>query len=205
VRVGNSATTNSEARSEADVLEEIRDERLTEVEDLANEIGVVYHELVQPRWDAEPRHFSRTLYAYVMAAFSFVDLFSTYRYTDASQTQRMRRFVSDRLGADPLAAALAIKLWRHTLMHTANPQVLVEKATGMRYRWLLHWEAELPRDQHLTLTAAAANESILNLAASYLAHDLLSAARTLFDDASASPELRQRLIAADRSIREAEL
>lgn len=91
-------------------LQAIRGERLTEIADLEDEIGTVCRELVAPRWDVDPRHFARTLYAYVMAAFSFVDLLSSYRYSGASQTQRMGMLLTDYLGADPEAAAAAVKL-----------------------------------------------------------------------------------------------
>lgn len=182
-------------------LQEIRDERLTELADLDEEISTVYRELVEPRWQTDPRRFSRTLYAYVMATLSFVDLLSTYRYDDDSQTRRMGRFLAEYLGVAQESAALAVKLWRHTLMHTANPQVVRDEASGTRYRWLLHWGAQLPRAQHMTVTRAGHDERILNVAISYLVHDLISAARRLFAEATVSDASRARLIAADASIR----
>lgn len=50
----------------------------------------------------------------------------------------------------------------------------------MAYLWLLHWGDELPRDQHMTITARGPAERVLNLALLYLVEDLEALAVSLF-------------------------
>jgi hypothetical protein len=142
---------------------------------------------------SEDRHgFPRTLYGYVTASFSFIDLLSGYCYGDRmSQTKRMRRLLVDYMGASRDAAAVAVKLWRHTLMHTGNPWTLVERSSRKRYSWLLHWREHLPRDQHMKLQPPPGGE-VLNVSLLYLVDDLLSGAQQLFADVGGSAALRKR-------------
>lgn len=186
-------------------LGEIRDERLAQMADLEDEIAIVYRELVEPRWDIDTRRFARTLYAYVIATFSFVDLLSAYRYGEPKQTERMRRFLTHYLGADRDVAVVAVKLWRHTLVHTANPQILTDKASQLRHRWLLHWATQLPREHHMTITSTGPNDSVLNAALFYFVADVRRAAGQLFDDAARDQAIRDRVVAVDGSMRAAPL
>jgi hypothetical protein len=122
---------------------------LGDVGALRQEAQIIYHELVLPGWGSPDRHgFPRTLYGMVMNAMALIDRLSSYYAGDAwgGQTTKMRS-VLEALGASPEAAAVAVPLWRHTLMHTGSPAVLVtDTATGTTYRWLLHWGEQLPRD-----------------------------------------------------------
>jgi hypothetical protein len=60
----------------------------------------------------------------------------------------MRAFLRCYLPRDLLADALAIQLWRHTLMHTSRPRRLRDQS-GHEYTYLLHWGSpELPRAHH---------------------------------------------------------
>jgi hypothetical protein len=182
--------------AEPAVLDAIRDEVLRQLGELKSESEIVYHELVLPGWGSSDRHgFPRTLYGYVMVSFAFIDLLSLYRYGDGpSQTERMRTLLIDYLDASEDAAAVAVKLWRHTLMHTGNPQPLIERSSGKRYNWLLQWRDHLPRDEHMEFQHASQDEEVLNVGLLYLVEDLLAGAERLFAEAGGSEELRQRAL-----------
>ena len=52
-----------------------------------------------------------------------------------------------------VADALAIQLWRHTLMHTSRPRRLRDSRTGREFSYLLHWGApELSRNDHYRIS-----------------------------------------------------
>lgn len=175
-------------------LERLKNQLVGDVDALMREAELVYAELVLPHWGSAEHHgLPRTLYGYVMGSFSIVDLLSQHRYSDPSQTTRMRRFLQDYMGASPDAAAVAVQLWRHALMHTANPRVLVEKASGRTFRWLLHWREHLPRDQHMELQQTD-GESILNIGLIYLVEELAAAVSRVFADAESSAGLRDRFL-----------
>ena len=164
----------------------------------------MYEELVLPGWGSPDRHgFPRTLYGYVLEAFSFVDLLSQYRTAleprPAGQTPRMENFAADYLGASAAAAAVSVKMWRHTLVHTAGPRVLEDPGTGRRIRWLLHWRDHLPRSQHLTF-ADSGTDLILNLGFLYLAEDLSAASASLFDQLGASGDARREAVALHQKL-----
>jgi hypothetical protein len=189
----------SACASDAD-LERLRDELLGDIDVLIGEAELVYAELVLPRWGSAEYHgFPRTLYGYVMASFSMVDLLSHHRYSDASQTTRMRKFLQGYMGVSADAAAVAVQLWRHTLMHTANPRPLIHRASGRTFRWLLHWREHLPRDQHMQFQRANA-ESILNVGLMYLLEDLAAAGSRAFADATNSSDLRERFLRVSRDL-----
>lgn len=66
-----------------------------------------------------------------------------------NQTARMRAFLGRFLPRDATADAIAIQLWRHTLMHTSRPRRLRDRVTGQEYSYLLYWGSpELPADEH---------------------------------------------------------
>src|SRR5947209_6346801 len=119
-------------------LEEVANGTLTDLRQLREEIQVIYDGQVLPNWGSAIRHgFPRTLYGYVMSTFAMVDVISLLEHGDrVKQTPRMRRLLVDRLRVDTHAAAVAVQMWRHTLMHTGNPGVLVDRQTGLRYQWL---------------------------------------------------------------------
>ena len=178
-------------------VDQIRDELLAQLRDLRQEVEVVYAALVLPHWgDTELHGFPRTLYGYVMSSFSFVDLLSHYRYPgERQQTNRMRKFLSAYTGARPDAAAVAVQMWRHTLMHTANPQPVLEKGTGKVYGWLLHWREHLPRDQHMRFQQPG-REVVLNVGLSYFLEELGWGAERLFEEAGCTPRLRDQIAQA---------
>ncbi|UKA59184.1 hypothetical protein [Arthrobacter sp. FW306-2-2C-D06B] len=134
---------------------EVRDVMSTAIEDLSRETRDVFDILVLPNWGSpERRGYGRLLYGVVMNTFALTDRLSTLRTGRIDrQTVRLKESL-EMMGADPRAAGVAVQLWRHTLMHTGMPAVLVDRATEDRYHWLLHWgEPHLPKSHHMTLTS----------------------------------------------------
>ncbi|ALA58461.1 hypothetical protein [Nitrospira moscoviensis] len=115
------------------------------------EVRVVNATIVRPSWQVSSHHFPVTLWGYVMAGFARLDLYSQLWDGNVTkkQTARMRAFLRRFLPRDPTADAVAIQLWRHTLMHTSRPRRLRDRVTGREYSYLLHWGIpELPAHQH---------------------------------------------------------
>jgi hypothetical protein len=111
----------------------------------------------------------------------------------------MADFLESYLRYDRAAARFAIKVWRHTLMHTAEPRALFEKSTGLEHRWLLQWGSELPPHQHMTTTCVG-NTRILNMALLHLVADLKSAQRDFFRDIYRRSDLQQNLLKAEEKL-----
>lgn len=133
----------------------LTDQLRSDLRQLRAEVGVTNATVVRPTWQAHAHHFPATLWAYVMAGFARLDLYSRLWDGDVTkdQTVRMRAFLESYLPRDPLADALAIQLWRHTLMHTSRPRRLRDRASGLEYSYLLHWGApEFPRDHHYQIS-----------------------------------------------------
>ncbi len=172
-----------------DIFDEITEATLADCSALREEMEIVYRELVLPGWGTPVRHgFPRTLYGFVMNSFALLDRLSLYREGGArtvsgGQTGRMCRFLINYVDAESHVAAVTVKLWRHTLMHSGSPQVILDQATQRRVKWLLHWKEHLPREQHMTIIQDAA-EDVLNFGAIYIAENVQSAAERFFADIS---------------------
>lgn len=177
-------------------FEQIRRSVASDLQSLELQIRIVYEELVLPGWDTPDRHgFDRALYGFIMNTLAFIDLLSQYQAGTTKtrgQTLRMARLLRDYLGSPPEEAEMAVRLWRHTLMHTGSPRVLVDQDSGRRLRWLLHWRDELPRSHHFTFVRTD-SDTILNLGAVYLVEELVSAVNHLFKDLAESPPLREQV------------
>lgn len=180
--------------SEVRNFDEIASDVEAQIARLRTEATVVYHELVLPSWGSTARHgFPATLRGYVMSTFSVIDLASYYDSTaKVSQSDRMRAFLRTRLHTEPEVAAVAVQLWRHTLMHTGTPRAISANATGREYGYLLHWGKELPRDQHLRLLPGPdPDEPILGLALLYLLDDVRDAVALVVAEWASSSESRR--------------
>ncbi len=94
-----------------------------------------------------------------MYSFATIDYFSSHwmglidpanqsSNSNRNQTQRMADFLKQYLEYPPFESQLAINLYRHKLMHTAEPRSLKEKDGSKSYDWLLadrsskHWTIE---------------------------------------------------------------
>ena len=91
--------------------------------------------------EAEGGYYFMSLYALLMGVFSQIDLYSSLwkGSTGKGQTARMRGFLDRFSGRDPEASVLAVQLYRHTLMHTGRPRLLLNETTGTYHAFLLHW------------------------------------------------------------------
>ena len=166
---------------------------------LRSEIGIVVRQVVAPSWGSNEHghHFPRTLYGYLMNAFAFVDLLSQYDNDDREQTRRMVAFMERRMGAGREAASVEVQMWRHTLMHAANPRPLPRGAQsrggGGNYLWLLHWgEPWLPRAQHMTVSDLGPDR-VLNLGLVEFVEDLCRGACETLDELALAADGRQRV------------
>jgi hypothetical protein len=155
--------------SESDLGREL----ISSVDRLAREVEEVYRKLVLPTWGGDLHGLPDALYGYMMGVFTRIDLVSahwrgTYK---GDQTQRMVQFMDRYFCTNHEANSVAVQMWRHKLMHTAQPRYLRDSETGILYQWLLHWEEHLPQEQHFTFTTTA-DSRILNLGLVYLIRDL---------------------------------
>ncbi len=169
---------------------EIADQLSSDSRQLIEEAKVTVEKLVTSTWENHTHHYPATLYAYLMAAFSRLDLYSRLWDGDSGvgQTPRMRSFLAYYLPRDPLADALAIQLWRHTLMHTTRPRQLRERSSGHVYTYLFHWGApQLPIEQHYVVSNLK-----LSLGLQYLLNDFDQALQTYLADAGLSADLQAK-------------
>ena len=154
--------------SESDLGREL----ISSVDRLAREVEEVYRKLVLPTWGGDLHGLPDALYGYMMGVFTRIDLVSahwrgTYK---GDQTQRMVQFMDRYFCTNHEANSVAVQMWRHKLMHTAQPRYLRDSETGILYQWLLHWEEHLPQEQHFTFTVTDESR-ILNLGLVYLIRD----------------------------------
>ena len=171
---------------------------LSQIDSLRKEVEAVYTTLVLPNWGKQLHGLPQTLYGYMMTVFSLIDVLSTYWKGDASargQTERMFDFMSTYLSPHREANSVAIQMWRHKLMHTAQPRFLKNENTNKDYRWLLHWREHLPQEQHYTFVETG-DSKILNIGLMYLIEDLKRAGGNYTEHLSLSGDLqdKQRLV-----------
>lgn len=168
------------------------------------EVNTTYCSLVVPHWSQAPwrNRLPHVLYGCVMWSFAWVDRLSSLwrgQVGTRGQSKRMADFLETYLKYDRAVASFAIKLWRHTLMHTAEPRTLLENSTGLEHRWLLHWGSELRRDQHMTVTTSG-QMRILNMALLHLVADLKSGQRDFLEEIYHRPDLRLNLLKAEEEL-----
>ena len=100
-------------------------------------------------------------------------------------------------------SSMAVKLWRHTLMHTGEPRELRDPKTGRSLCWLLHWREQLPEDQHFTLTGTKSMQ--LNMALFHLLRDLKKGQRKYLADLGGNNELQVKFRRAEKQLSSGQL
>lgn len=187
-------------------LEDVKEESLGLAIAAAAEARAVFAELVLPTWGTDRHGWPRTLYGQVMGGFSLLDRFSQLAVADDRQTPRMVEFAVRWLKYDPMLSNIAVQMWRHGLMHTGQPQRLIDSRAGNTWRWLLHWgSSHLPREQHMTWSTSGPGENILNFALLHFLDDLHASVdrwfRTLKDDVAEA----ERIVAYHAQLAEHEI
>ena len=177
-------------RKDVDVLEDVG----KQLDDLEREVSAVYSSLVLPTWQKEMHGLPQTLYGYMMQVFAFIDLLSAYwKGTEKDQSKRMLDFMSTYMRTTPEANSVAIQIWRHKLMHTAQPRRLQDARTSKKYHWLLHWHEHLPEEQHYTFSSTN-DTRILNVGLMYLIKDLRDALKKYETELLISDELQAKFL-----------
>lgn len=184
------------------LFNEARDEVLGDAAQLQSEVKIVQEQIVAPGWNGELHGMPRTLYGYMMGCFSSIDLLSQYwQGSSRNQTTRMAAYMFEGLGYERPVSSVAVQLWRHTLMHTANPRRIRDNRTGISYRWLLHWGSPyLPVDQHMKFQTLAADDWILGVGLNYLVDDVASAAIALCAAAEQGEEAKAKMARAHAQV-----
>jgi hypothetical protein len=112
------------------LFREAQAEVIRDMAQLQAEVKFMQDEIVAPGWNGPYHGMPRMLYGYMMSCFSFIDLLSQYAGSGVGsqgQTPRMISFMDQYFGYEHSTNAVAVQLWRHTLMHTANPRRIKEK------------------------------------------------------------------------------
>ena len=170
--------------------------------DLEFESQRVYSELVEKDWNRPPsrRRLPRALWAFMMLGFGHIDFVSAlWKGTDKGQSRRMTDFMERYLGMSRRPASMAVKIWRHKLMHTGEPRKVIDRATGKTCSWLLHWAHQLPANQHAT-TNEQGKEIILQMSLSSFLADLKIGQRTYLRDLRADKKLDRKFQSFAKSI-----
>ena len=166
------------------------------------EVRTTYSTLVLPYWGSDLHGFPQTLYGYMMAVFSRIDLLSSYWKGNAAtrgQTPRMIHFMDKYISPNHEANSVAVQMWRHKLMHTTEPRYLFNVRTGKYYGWLLHWWEHLPLEQHYTFTETS-DSRILNLGLVYLIEDYKVGLKEYLSNLAETPELQSNVEKAQAEI-----
>ena len=104
-----------------------------------------------------------------MYAFATIDYFSSFWRgwnqnlpSGEDQTKRMVDFLEEFLKYPKKESSIAINIWRHKLMHTAEPRILKDNADS-QYGWLIgprvgnHWELQEYSSHYFILNVGVFN------------------------------------------------
>lgn len=138
---------------------DIADEILANVAALAYEVNALAQRFdEEPKFYGDNRNFPHAHYGYLMACMGQIDVMSKCEFgpgePHGGQTPRMREFMLRYLHPNKADEhRVAIKLMRHTLMHTGALRPLYDKDAQVAYTWRLHFGDTLPSGfTHYTLT-----------------------------------------------------
>ncbi|OBK42078.1 hypothetical protein [Mycobacterium kubicae] len=138
--------------------DEIANEITTNAATLRDEVATLSELFTKTRFLGDNRSFPHAHYGYFMASMGQIDLMSKCEWGPTkeprgNQTPRMQGFMERYLdGQKSGEHRVAIKLFRHTLMHTGALRPLWE-ANGTAYTWRVYFTDNLPLPYgHYTLT-----------------------------------------------------
>ncbi len=171
---------------------------LSDISRLKLEVKYVFTNVVVPNINSETlQGFPDTLYGFVMRVMSHVDLLSQYwdltpdnKKQKGHQTARMINFMDKYFDARREQNSTLVHVWRHQLMHTAEPRIISDAATGIKYNWLLTWGDESFVVHHYEINTSRPNEKILQIGLIYLIDQLEIAATNYINDLRSSVDLQ---------------
>ncbi|AQT79195.1 hypothetical protein B1R94_07820 [Mycolicibacterium litorale] len=140
--------------------DEIADELVGSATTLRDEVADLSQLFGETGFLGDCRNFPHAHFGYIMACMSQIDLLSKCAYGEGEpkggQTVRMRdfmmRYIDDQKSAEH---RVAIKLFRHTLMHTGALRPIWED-DGTAYTWRVYFTDTMPQHcGHYTLTDEA--------------------------------------------------
>lgn len=116
-----------------------REKLTSDLAQLAFEIDTLWTQFQATSFFGNNRNFPNAHYGYMMSIFARIDLLSRYwKGNKGNQTARMVAFLDTYVEpGEHDANVVAVQLWRHTAMHTAEARFLKEKKTGEIYTWRL--------------------------------------------------------------------
>ncbi len=155
------------------------------IEQTVLEINYLVDNCVEREWGKSPLHgFPSTLYGLVMRYSSFIDTLSVYYYGSENQTIRMAKVLIDLLDYPEIPSKVFVKMWRHSLMHQAEPSLIKTKTIDdyFEFRWLLHWTRNRTGNQQNMSFATAGYLRVLNIDLQTLFKDLEEKIEMLIND-----------------------
>jgi hypothetical protein len=181
---------------------------LSDISRLKLEVNHVFDNIVIPNWGSENLHgFPDTLYGFMMRVMSHIDLLSYYwdLTQKGYQTVRMIDFMDTYFDRRSEQNSILVHMWRHQLMHTAEPRIITDTSTGVKYRWLLHWGPPyLPLEHHYEINTNIPNEKILQLGLIYLVDQLEIAATSYIKDLDSSIDLQNNFKIVEKELQNVE-
>jgi hypothetical protein len=189
-----------------DTFDEIETWFLKEVQSLQRQARIIYEQQVVPTWgDDDLQGFRHALYGFMMNTMALLDRLSCYHTgNQREETGRMERTLATWCGIKADPAKHLVKMWRHSLMHTGVPLRMRNPTTGMEYSWLIHWNEEMSRDQHMEFHYGQLQHrvTILNTSLFLLIEDLKTGTEKLFDSARKDAKKKVAIEAVHRKIQD---
>ena len=137
-------------------INQVKKELTAEMESLVFETATLARVFKETNFHGHPKAFPNAHYGYLMACMGKIDVLSAYhdgRVTAYGQTQRMISFMDRYLYPGRSEEhKVAVKMFRHTLMHTGALRFIYDPATDTRYTWRVHLDDQLPPASHYTVT-----------------------------------------------------
>lgn len=189
-------------------VKSVRSELSETIDHLVFEVNTLWKAFQDTDWFGDNGHFPNAHYGYIMVIFARIDLLSRYwnggeiwGKKKRNQTARMVAFMDTYLYANKKEEhEVAVKLWRHTLMHTAEPRDVYLQTPNIGYKFLLHFGDWLPISDHYTFDILPGGKS-LKLGIVYLVEDLRQALDHYLSNLDNDPGLQQKYLDADPDIR----
>lgn len=149
------------------------EELAIEAQNTIAEYNYLIKNVIDPLWgDPQLHGFRSVLYGLLIRYASFIDVISIYYCGDIPQSKRMLKIMTEKIGYARIPSLIAIKTWRHTLVHQGTPRILRDQTSGS-FEWLLHWDEErLGEQRHMQFQNADQGGRILNLCLERFLKDL---------------------------------